>query len=193
MPPRHVLHRPAQPLWKIRRRFREMFLGCVLVAVPKNDGSSRPVAIGEAFYKMAAFMALESVNGIVSEILGPSQFAFLPGGSETVAIPLKATGGRHDYATDQSNAYTPWRRTRCSHLYTQNPDWSQFSGLWTGLMPPRRVPASAPRAEAQQPLLGEQHSARRSFRHAPLLSWHQGGHRCRTRGRREHCEGCRCG
>ena len=48
---------------RFSERFRDMFLGYLLVAVPKPDGSPHPVTIGETFYKMAAFMALES-NGI---------------------------------------------------------------------------------------------------------------------------------
>ena len=95
------------------------------MAVPKPDGSPRPVAIGETFYKMAAFMALES-NGTVSEVLGPSQFAFLRKRrrSSSRRCWRRARASPPIYATRT----TPWRGTRCLHPYTQNLGWSQFFG-----------------------------------------------------------------
>ena len=39
---------------------------------------------------MAAFVALNAIQGNIPDALGPNQFAFLPGGSETAALTLKA-------------------------------------------------------------------------------------------------------
>ena len=88
-----------------------MFLSCILVAVPKPDGTARPIAVGESFYKMAAFLALENVQGNIPEVLGPAQFAFLPGGAETASLLLKAlTEEGTGYATDLKNAYNSLSR-----------------------------------------------------------------------------------
>ena len=70
--------------------FRPLLLSCNLIGTPKRDGSTRPVVIGEALYKMPAFMVMDSMKGEMIESLGSSQFAFLPGGFETAALLLKA-------------------------------------------------------------------------------------------------------
>ena len=63
---------------RFSERFREMFLSCILVAVPKRDGTARPVAIGESFYKMAAFIALDSVRGVIPRSSAPASLLFSP-------------------------------------------------------------------------------------------------------------------
>jgi hypothetical protein len=93
--------------------FKPVLLACNLIGTPKRDGSTRPVAIGEALYKMAAFLLMASMKGEMIECLGGSQFAFLPGGSETAALLLKAlledgTG----LACDLKNAFNSLRRDK---------------------------------------------------------------------------------
>jgi hypothetical protein len=63
---------------------------------------------------MAAFCALDSVQGTISQVLGMDQFAFLPGSAETASLTLKAlleqgTG----VATDMKNAYNELHRMSC--------------------------------------------------------------------------------
>ena len=43
-------------------RFKDLLIICTLVAIPKPDGTPRPIAIGETLYKMAVFLAIDSVN-----------------------------------------------------------------------------------------------------------------------------------
>lgn len=98
---------------RLGERFKEILLSCILVAVPKRDGTARPVAIGESFYKMAAFLALDSVRGVIPQVLGADQFAFLPGGSETASLMLKALLEENTgVATDLVNAYNSLGRDK---------------------------------------------------------------------------------
>ena len=87
-------------------RFKPLLLSCWLVGVPKPDGGTRPIAVGESLYKMAAFHALKSVAGSIPPVLGTSQFAFLPGGSETAGLLLKALSEASlMFAVDLRNAF----------------------------------------------------------------------------------------
>jgi hypothetical protein len=93
--------------------FKPLILACNLIGTPKRDGSTRPIAIGEAMYKMAAFMLMDSVKGEMTESLGNSQFAFLPGGSETAALLLKALLEEGcGFACDLKNAFNSLRRDK---------------------------------------------------------------------------------
>ena len=140
------------------------------MAVPKPDGSPRPVAIGETFYKMAAFMALESVNGTVSEVLGPSQFAFLPGGSETAAILLKALLEEGSgFASDLRNAYNSLARDKMlASLYAE----PRLEPIFRIVDWAYATPTSLHVRNLHSPLLGKRHPTRRPLRHASFLPRH---------------------
>ena len=91
--------------------FKPLLLPCFVVGAPKPDGSPRPVAIGETLYKFAAILAINSVKGVIPEVLGPAAFAFLPGGSETAGLCLKALLETHTgLMVDLRNAFNSTRR-----------------------------------------------------------------------------------
>jgi hypothetical protein len=101
-------------------RFKDLLLTCNLVAVPKSDGTPRPIAIGETLYKMAAFLAIDSVKGVIPDTLGPAQFAFLPGGSETASLLLKALlETQTAFSTDLKNAYNELRDVMLDTLFAE--------------------------------------------------------------------------
>jgi len=63
---------------------RELLVSCVLCAVGKPSGGSRPIAMGEAFYKLSCLYALSLVGPTrTCKALGPIQFALSPGGPES--------------------------------------------------------------------------------------------------------------
>ena len=58
-------------------------LGSILIALPKPNGKVRPIAMGETLYKIAGLYALRLVRKEVKTLLGDTQFAMAPGGSES--------------------------------------------------------------------------------------------------------------
>jgi hypothetical protein len=62
---------------------RELLVSSILFAGRKSSGGSRPIAMGEAFYKLACLYALKLVHDQVRTSLGPIQFAFSSGGPES--------------------------------------------------------------------------------------------------------------
>jgi hypothetical protein len=85
---------------------RGYLLSCPVIPTAKHSGGIRPVTIGETLYKMAACLALCDVQEDAVELLGPDQFALLPGGPESATLSLKAaletcTG----VSTDIANAF----------------------------------------------------------------------------------------
>jgi len=71
-------------------RARELLVSSILFAGKKASGGSRPIAIGEAFYKLACLYALDLVHDRVRTALGPIQFAFSPGGPESALNILQS-------------------------------------------------------------------------------------------------------
>ena len=76
-------------------RARELLVSCVLFAVKKPSGSPRPIAMGEAFYKLACSYALSLVRDEVPPALGPIQFGVSPGGSESALHVLQSAVDLH--------------------------------------------------------------------------------------------------
>ena len=70
---------------------RELLVSSILFAGKKASGGSRPIAMGEAFYKLACLYALDLVYDRVRTALGPIQFAFSPGGPESALNILQST------------------------------------------------------------------------------------------------------
>mgnify|MGYP007009435418 CR=1 FL=1 len=69
---------------------RALLLDNPLVAVPKPNGTERPIAMQETLYKMAAVHALLEVAPDAIEILGKDNFALLTGGAGTAGRCIKA-------------------------------------------------------------------------------------------------------
>ena len=88
---------------------RELLVSSILFAGKKASGGSRPIAMGEAFYKLACLYALDLVYDRVRTALGPIQFAFSPGGPESALNILQSTIEVHPdwviISTDISNAF----------------------------------------------------------------------------------------
>ena len=67
---------------------RELILGASLVAGSKSDGGYRPIAMGEAFYKLAGLYVLQLVTSHFPSIFEPIQMALAPGGSACAMLTL---------------------------------------------------------------------------------------------------------
>ena len=90
-------------------RSRELLLSSVLIAARKSNGGLRPIAMGEAFYKLSCLYMLSVVRKDIPGALGPMQFALSPGGSESAVLVLQAAmDSNPDWvliSTDLSNAF----------------------------------------------------------------------------------------
>ena len=69
---------------------RPLLVSSVLIAVVKDSGGKRPIAMGECFYKLACLYGLSFVRADIASILEPIQLALSPGGSESVVHMLQA-------------------------------------------------------------------------------------------------------
>ena len=69
---------------------RNALLGSILVAIPKSNKKARPIAMGEAFYKLAGLYVLKLIKKEMGECLGDHQYAMVPGGSERAAQSILA-------------------------------------------------------------------------------------------------------
>ena len=69
-------------------RARERLVSCVLVATKKPSGGSRPITMGEAFYKLACLDALTLVHGEVRTAVGPIQFGLSPGSESALCFTV---------------------------------------------------------------------------------------------------------
>ena len=74
---------------QLQGKVRTLLLSSVLIGLEKPNGGTRPIAMGEIFYKAAASYMLKLVAEPAREALGPSQFAFAPGGSEAAVTCLR--------------------------------------------------------------------------------------------------------
>jgi len=62
---------------------RTILTASVLIPTQKNTGGIRPIAISEAFYKLATLYALSLTRQDLADSVAPIQLALAPGGSET--------------------------------------------------------------------------------------------------------------
>src|SRR5690349_13902539 len=129
----------ASPLWVLSSRTLSMAVSPVqrellvssLIATRKSSGGFRPIAMGEAFYKLACLYTLNLVRLQIPDALGPLQFAFAPGGSETALHVLQAALDLHPdwvvISSDLSNAFNTCSR---SHTLTTLFDTPALSPLF---------------------------------------------------------------
>ena len=83
-------------------RFKQLLLSCLLIEAPKKDLSTRPIAIEETLYKMAAHLILHSLKGEVIE--SPSLLSYQ---------------GARRRRLWRSKLF--WRRTRDTNLTSSTP------------------------------------------------------------------------
>ena len=112
----------------------ELLVSCVLCAVGKPSGGSRPIAMGEAFYKLSCLYALSLVGPTrTCKALGPIQFALSPGGPESALHVLQSAVELHPdwviVSTDISNAFNSRRRDQILSELFQSPDLSPLYRL----------------------------------------------------------------
>jgi hypothetical protein len=95
---------------------RSLFLSSILVAVDKDSGGKRPIAMGEYFYKLASLYALSLVRDDIPSVLEPIQLALSPGGPEAAHHLLQAAIDLHPdwviISTDISNAFNSRNRAQ---------------------------------------------------------------------------------
>jgi len=73
------------------RSIKPFLLSSNLIGLDKNQGQSvRPIAIGEVFYRIAAFRAQQAVRGVACEKLHPIQLGIgTPNGCESIVHNLQ--------------------------------------------------------------------------------------------------------
>lgn len=116
---------------KVRGKAKAALLCSVLVGLGKPGGGIRPIAMGEAFYKLAATYMLRLVNESARSALGPGQFAFAPGGAEAAVICLRTAMFEHPgwwvMACDIKNAFNSRDRGDILKILYQHSD---LAGIW---------------------------------------------------------------
>jgi hypothetical protein len=95
---------------------RSLLLACVLVGAKKPKGGTRPIAMGETFYKLAGLYSLSLVRSDIPAIMEPIQFALSSGGSESALHILQAAIDAHPdwvvISADLSNAFNSRKRSQ---------------------------------------------------------------------------------
>ena len=110
---------------------RSLFVSSILIAVDKDSGGKRPIAMGECFYKLACLYILSLVRPEIPAILEPIQLALSPGGSEAAHHILQAAVDLHPgwvvVSTDLTNAFNTRNRAQIlESLYKEE----KLSPLW---------------------------------------------------------------
>ena len=94
---------------ELEGKAKTALLASILIGLKKPGGGTRPIAIGETFYKLAAVYAIKTVEEAAREALGPTQFAMAPGGSEAAVLYLRTAIAQHPtwcvLACDIKNAF----------------------------------------------------------------------------------------
>lgn len=115
----------------IRGRAKAALLCSVLVGLKKPGGGTRPIAMGEIFYKLTASYLLRLANENVRTALGPTQFAFAPGGAEAAVLCLRTSLMEHTnwcvMACDIKNAFNSRNRSDILRILYQH---QELSSLW---------------------------------------------------------------
>ena len=75
---------------------RTLLVSSILIGIKKSSGGTRPIAMGETFYKLAGLYCVSLIPlKDIRAILEPIQFALSPGGSETAVHILNAALDLH--------------------------------------------------------------------------------------------------
>lgn len=115
----------------IRGRAKAALLCSVLVGLKKPAGGTRPIAMGEIFYKLAASYMLRMVSEQARKALGPSQFAFAPGGAEAAVLCLRTALLEHPnwcvMACDIKNAFNSRNRSDVLNILYQH---QELGAVW---------------------------------------------------------------
>ena len=92
---------------------KQLLLASMLIGIPKPDGGTRPIAMGEVFYRIAATMAVHEVARDIGTKLSPQQLGVgVKDGPTVAALILQSLLAPHDdaitesgFALDISNAF----------------------------------------------------------------------------------------
>ena len=92
---------------------KQLLLASMLIGIPKPDGGTRPIAMGEVFYRIAATMAVHEVARDIGAKLSPQQLGVgVKDGPTVAALILQSLLAPHDdaitesgFALDISNAF----------------------------------------------------------------------------------------
>src|SRR4051794_26020724 len=62
---------------------KQYLLSSHLIPLPKDDNRIRPISIGEIFYRVAAYIAIDSISEVIGTVLSPIQLGVgIKGGIE---------------------------------------------------------------------------------------------------------------
>ena len=111
---------------------RDLLLGSVLITPCKPNGSIRPIAMGEIFYKTAAHYAMHTIKAQLPSIFPTTQFGIsVPGGSERAANLIRNVKSLLDISrkdqdtiilsTDFANAFNATSRVKILQSVLQDP------------------------------------------------------------------------
>ena len=116
---------------RIQGRAKAALLCSVLVGLEKPGGGTRPIAMGEVFYKLASTCMLRLINESARAALGPTQFAFAPGGSEPAVVCLRTAMYEHPgwwiMACDIKNAFNSRDRGDILKILYQH---NELASVW---------------------------------------------------------------
>jgi hypothetical protein len=80
---------------EIGGKVKRLLLSSLLIGLPKPNGGTRPIAMGEIFYKLAGAYMLHLVREQIQTALGTTQFAFAPGGAEAAVLCMRMALTEH--------------------------------------------------------------------------------------------------
>ena len=116
---------------ELKGRAKTLLLSSVLIGLPKPNGGTRPIAMGEIFYKLAGAYMLRLVKEPAREALGSSQFAFAPGGAEAAVLCLRTALLEHPtwciMACDIKNAFNARNRYQILETLYQH---KELNAVW---------------------------------------------------------------
>ena len=112
---------------------RELLLASRLVALDKPNGGSRPIAVGELFYRLAGVIAIKKVTAAAARLLSPHQYGVgVSSGAERILHSLQhSLTDKHQklamLKVDISNAFNTCDRAR---LLTELYDTPQLHDIY---------------------------------------------------------------
>ena len=116
---------------ELKGRAKTLLLSSVLIGLPKPNGGTRPIAMGEIFYKLAGAYMLRLVKEPAREALGSAQFAFAPGGAEAAVLCLRTALLEHPtwciMACDIKNAFNARNRYQILETLYQH---KELNAVW---------------------------------------------------------------
>ena len=120
--------------FRIDESVRRRITRCRLVALPKPDGGTRPIAIGDTLLKLAGQLAFHRMTKEIRSYFGDLQSGCLAqGGGERVVHSVRADveAGSYVLTIDQSNAFNTPLRTALANALHSCPKFRSFWPLFS--------------------------------------------------------------